>query len=367
MNFDILATVSVALLSSFSHCYAMCGGFNIAFLRLNSASNDENVGVNSNENSQNLANSNKNSQNTENSSLNSNSQNVRNSSLNSAKSSQNTENFINSKLNSAPSKAYLTNLNSKQETQNSTNSASMSSNLNATNSNSNKNSQHNEDFINSSLNSAPSKAYLTNLNATKISQNNKNSTTSSQHSKTPSIKFTLSLVYHIFRVLAYMLLGVIFGAFGNVLSFLNKGIFFFVLGIFMVLLGLALNFRGQFLAFFENPFFFNLFAKKMWQRLNFKGYKSAIILGFCNGFVPCGLVYFYLALAMSQDSLIQSAFIMLVFGACTLPALLFFNEAFSLLQRAFGDRFQVWWTKISYFIIILYGIYLAYLGVSLTR
>nr|WP_246059002.1 sulfite exporter TauE/SafE family protein [Campylobacter troglodytis] len=243
----------------------------------------------------------------------------------------------------------------------------MSSNLNATNSNSNKNSQNTENFINSSLNSVPSKAYLTNLNSTKISQNNKNSTTSSQHSKTPSIKFTLSLTYHIFRVLAYMLLGVIFGAFGNVLSFLNKGIFFFVLGIFMVLLGLSLNFRGQFLAFFENPFFFNLFAKKMWQRLNFKGYKSAVVLGFCNGFVPCGLVYFYLALAMSQDSLIQSAFIMLVFGACTLPALLFFNEAFSLLQGIFGDRFQVWWTKISYFIIILYGIYLAYLGVSLTR
>ncbi len=285
MNFDILATISVALLSSFSHCYAMCGGFNIAFLRLNSVSNAENLGVNSNENSQNLANSNKNSQNTENSSLKSNSQNAKNSSLNSAKSSQ----------------------------------------------------------------------------------NNKNSTTSTPSTKKTSLKFTLSLVYHIFRVLAYMLLGVIFGAFGNVLSFLNKGIFFFVLGIFMVLLGLALNFRGQFLAFFENPFFFNLFAKKMWQRLNFKGYKSAVVLGFCNGFVPCGLVYFYLALAMSQDSLIQSAFIMLVFGACTLPALLFFNEAFSLLQRAFGAKFQNLWTKIAYFIIILYGIYLAYLGVSLTR
>ena len=275
MSVDFLAVISVALLSSFSHCYAMCGGFNIAFLRLNSASNDENVGVNSNENSQN----------TENSSLNSNSQNIRNSSLNSAK----------------------------------------------------------------------------------ISQNNKNSTNSTPSTKKTSIKFTLSLTYHIFRVFAYVLLGVIFGAFGNVLSFLNKGIFFFVLGIFMVLLGLALNFRGQFLAFFENPFFFNLFAKKMWQRLNFKGYKSAVVLGFCNGFVPCGLVYFYLAFAMSQDSLIQSAFIMLVFGVCTLPALLFFNEIFSLLQRAFGAKFQNLWTKIAYFIIILYGIYLAYLGVSLTR
>ena len=288
---DFLAVISVALLSSFSHCYAMCGGFNIAFLRLNSASNDENVGVNSNENSQN----------TENSSL-----------------------------------------NSKHNLQNSTNL--------------NKNS------ANSALNSARNSQNNENSTISKL-----NPTNSTPSTKKTSIKFTLSLVYHIFRVLAYMLLGVIFGAFGNVLSFLNKGIFFFVLGIFMVLLGLALNFRGQFLAFFENPFFFNLFAKKMWQRLNFKGYKSAVVLGFCNGFVPCGLVYFYLALAMSQDSLIQSAFIMLVFGVCTLPALLFFNEIFSLLQRAFGAKFQNLWTKIAYFIIILYGIYLAYLGVSLTR
>lgn len=177
--------------------------------------------------------------------------------------------------------------------------------------------------------------------------------------KTP---FLLTLTYHTFRIFAYMFLGVIFGMFGNALAFLNKGILFFILGIFMVLLGIALLFRGRILAFLENPFFFNLFAKKMWQKVNFKGYKSAIVLGFCNGFVPCGLVYFALALSMSQDSLYKSVLIMLLFGLCTLPALLFFSEVIRLL----GQKLQLW-TKLSYLIIMLYGIYLAYLGVTLTR
>lgn len=215
MNFDLITTMSVAVLSSFGHCYGMCGGFNLAFLRLNSAA------------------------------------------------------------------------------------------------------------------------------------------------KTP---FLLTLTYHTFRIVAYMFLGIIFGVFGNVLAFLNKGVLFFVLGVFMVFLSVALLFRGKILAFLENPFFFNLFAKKMWQKVNFKGYKSAVVLGFCNGFVPCGLVYFALALAMSQNDLYKSAFIMLLFGLCTLPALLLLNE----MIRFLGQKLQLW-TKISYLIIMLYGIYLAYLGVVLTR
>lgn len=171
--------------------------------------------------------------------------------------------------------------------------------------------------------------------------------------------FLLTLSYHLSRIFAYVLLGVIFGAFGNIFAFVNKNLFFFVLGVFMVLLGIALLFRGKILALFENPFFFNLFAKKIWQKAHFKGYKSAVALGFCNAFVPCGLVYFALALAMSQNTLFQSAFIMLVFGLCTLPALLFFNQ----VLRFLGQSWQRVWARLSAFIIALYGLYLMYLGV----
>lgn len=171
--------------------------------------------------------------------------------------------------------------------------------------------------------------------------------------------FLLTLTYHLSRIFTYVLLGIIFGAFGNIFAFINKNFFFFILGIFMVLLGIALLFRGKILALFENPFLFNLFAKKIWQKAKFKGYKSAVVFGFCNAFVPCGLVYFALALAMSQNTLFQSAFIMLIFGLCTLPALLFFNQVLGFL----GQSWQRVWARLSAFIIALYGLYLMYLGV----
>lgn len=171
--------------------------------------------------------------------------------------------------------------------------------------------------------------------------------------------FLLTLSYQIFRIFAYVLLGIIFGAFGNVFALFNVKILFFILGIFMILLGFGLFFRGKILAFLENPFLFNLLAKKIWQKMNFKGYKSAIVLGFCNGFVPCGLVYFALALAMSQKNLLQGALTMLVFGLCTLPALLFFNQ----VVHFFKQSFQRLWIKLSALIIGLYGVYLIYLGV----
>ncbi|KQI24484.1 membrane protein, partial [Campylobacter coli CVM 41963] len=58
--------------------------------------------------------------------------------------------------------------------------------------------------------------------------------------------------------------------------------------------------------------------------MGFKGVKSAMILGFANGFVPCGLVYFFLANAMSRQNVTESILVMLVFGLSTLPAMLFF-------------------------------------------
>ena len=117
------------MLSSFSHCYAMCGGFNLAFLRLNSATN------------------------------------------------------INPPLNLAP-----------------------------------KNFEQNPN-----LNSAKT-AQISPLNSAQNANNRSNFTRNLAQNSAP---FALILTYHSFRIIAYTLLGVIFGAFGNVLAFLNKGVLFF--------------------------------------------------------------------------------------------------------------------------------------------
>ncbi|WP_411675284.1 sulfite exporter TauE/SafE family protein [Campylobacter sp. LR291e] len=172
--------------------------------------------------------------------------------------------------------------------------------------------------------------------------------------------FILSLVYHSFRILAYVCLGFLFGSFGSILAINAKiqNLSFFLLGLFMVFLGLALIIRGKILALIENAFIYEKFLKVPIKRaMNFKGIKGGVILGFLNGLIPCGLVYFYLASAMSKNS-INGALIMLIFGLSTLPALLFF----SLISNALNQNFKQLFSILSYILIILYGIILAYLG-----
>ncbi len=174
-------------------------------------------------------------------------------------------------------------------------------------------------------------------------------------------RFLLSVFYHLSRVCAYVLLGGVLGIFGNILA-LNarvQSLSFFVLGVFMMVLGFALILRGKILTFFENSVPFEKIFKKAFQKARtFKGLKSALILGFSNGFVPCGLVYFFLASALSQESILESVLIMLVFGLSTLPALLFFSK----ISQWLSDFFKKIFSTVSYILIIVYGIILAYKG-----
>ncbi len=177
-------------------------------------------------------------------------------------------------------------------------------------------------------------------------------------SKSP---FLLSLLYHFSRIFAYVLLGGIFGLFGNILALNAKlqSFSFFFLGVFMMVLGFALILRGKILAFLENKILFEKISKKIIKKAkNFKGVKSALILGFANGFVPCGLVYFFLASAMSKQNFLESLLVMLVFGISTLPALLFFVK----ISQMLGVFLKKFFSIFSYVLIIIYGIILAYIG-----
>ncbi|RQD67691.1 sulfite exporter TauE/SafE family protein [Campylobacter hepaticus] len=173
--------------------------------------------------------------------------------------------------------------------------------------------------------------------------------------------FLLTFIYHLFRIFAYIVLGIIFGSFGNVLALNAKiqSLSFFILGIFMVILGFALIYRGKILFFIEKNTFFDFFIKKIIKKsAHFKGLKSAIVLGFSNGFVPCGLVYFFIASAMSKQNIVESILIMMIFGISTLPAMLFFLK----ISQFFNNFFKKIFNYLSYGIIICYGVNLAYIG-----
>lgn len=106
-------------------------------------------------------------------------------------------------------------------------------------------------------------------------------------------------------------------------------------------------------------FFFDSFVKKIIKKSkNFKGLKSAIFLGFSNGFVPCGLVYFFIANAMSKQNIFEGILVMMIFGISTLPAILFFSK----ISQFFSDFLKNLFNYLSYGVIVCYGINLAYIG-----
>ncbi|WP_291952475.1 sulfite exporter TauE/SafE family protein [Campylobacter sp.] len=171
--------------------------------------------------------------------------------------------------------------------------------------------------------------------------------------------------YHISRIIAYVCLGIFFGYFGTLFSFSEfmKGMMFFCIGIFMIFLAFALIFRGKLLFFIEYSFVFDYIIKKSIKKIiHYKSLKGTIFLGFLNGFVPCGLVYFYVAFGATLQNVLDSAFIMLLFGLSTLPSMIFI----AYFSKMLSEKFQKNSALISYILILFYGLYFTYIGFMLT-
>ncbi|WP_462108769.1 sulfite exporter TauE/SafE family protein [Campylobacter concisus] len=170
----------------------------------------------------------------------------------------------------------------------------------------------------------------------------------------------LSTFYSLARIFAYVVLGALFGAFGAVISFSMqaRGLIFFIVGLVIAFIGIALLFRGELLKFVENQKALNFVVRIAKTRIQKKNLTNFLLLGFLNGFLPCGVVYYFLALGILSANFIDSAFIMLVFGLCTLPAMLLASFVFGILNEKFKDIMF----KISASIMIINGIYLSFLG-----
>ncbi|WP_234401386.1 sulfite exporter TauE/SafE family protein [Campylobacter concisus] len=170
----------------------------------------------------------------------------------------------------------------------------------------------------------------------------------------------LSTLYSLARIFAYVVLGALFGTFGAVISFSMqaRGLIFFIVGLVITFIGIALLLRGELLKFVENQKALNFVVRLAKTRIQKKNLTNFLLLGFLNGFLPCGVVYYFLALGILSANFIDSAFIMLVFGLCTLPAMLLASFVFGILNEKFKDIMF----KISASIMIINGIYLSFLG-----
>ncbi|QCD51914.1 sulfite exporter TauE/SafE family protein [Campylobacter sp. RM16192] len=172
--------------------------------------------------------------------------------------------------------------------------------------------------------------------------------------------------YNAARVSAYVLLGALFGAFGSffALSLKVRGYFLFIIGVFLVILGIALIKRGKILNFLEGNSALYKFINLKIKMIISKNMKFGfLMLGFLNGFMPCGVVYYFLAIAISTGSAINGALVMAIFGMVSLVMM----SSYALILKFLNDKFRNFMLYLSGLVVIIYGIYISFIGFMATN
>jgi sulfite exporter TauE/SafE len=170
------------------------------------------------------------------------------------------------------------------------------------------------------------------------------------------------LLYNLGRVTSYIFIGMIFGYIGSIFIFSKElmGSFYIVIGILMILMGLSLMGKIRFLTSIESSIGTSNFFKESFSKLiRSKSIGSFYLLGMLNGFLPCGLVYFFAASAAATASPFWGAITMGVFGLMTIPSLLAFGILVGFLKNISFREIMI---KLASFVIIGFGLYMIYKG-----
>jgi len=169
------------------------------------------------------------------------------------------------------------------------------------------------------------------------------------------------LAYNLGRIGSYLIAGAIMGGLGFLLAqvlpiYYAQKILFMVAGLFMIALGLYLAGWWFGLTRLERA------GGRLWQRLEPVGKRlmpvrtsgQAFVLGMIWGWIPCGLVYSVLVLAVSAGGVLEGAVLMLAFGLGTLPNLLLMGLVAGGLAR--WSR-KTWVRRGAGIMVALFGVY----------
>jgi sulfite exporter TauE/SafE len=145
-------------------------------------------------------------------------------------------------------------------------------------------------------------------------------------------------LYHLGKLTAYGLLGLIFGLLGK--SFYLAGLqqqLSIILGILMIVVAVVPE--KIFAKYnFSKPVY-RLITKvktSLGQQFKSKSYKSLFTIGLLNGFLPCGMVYVAIFGAIAMQSVTLGILYMILFGIGTIPlltAIVYLSNIFSFSFR----------------------------------
>lgn len=134
-------------------------------------------------------------------------------------------------------------------------------------------------------------------------------------------KFGQIFIYHFGRLLAYGIIGLVFGLLG-------KGLYVFgmqqklsiVIGVLMIII-VAIPYKTFNKYNFSKPIYkiISKVKNRLGQELKKKTPDTFLTIGFLNGFLPCGLVYMALFGAIAMGSAAEGSLFMVLFGLGTIP------------------------------------------------
>ncbi len=128
-------------------------------------------------------------------------------------------------------------------------------------------------------------------------------------------------LYHLGRLLAYAVIGLVFALVGQgFTAFGYQQHISIAVGVIMIILVLIPQSYIKPIKIFT-PFFrfINGIKSELGKALKQKSYDTFFSLGFLNGFLPCGLVYMAVIAAFATSSFTDSILYMVLFGVGTIP------------------------------------------------
>ncbi|MEW5831803.1 MAG: sulfite exporter TauE/SafE family protein [Campylobacterota bacterium] len=170
--------------------------------------------------------------------------------------------------------------------------------------------------------------------------------------------------YNVGRVSSYVILGMVFGAIGSLLTFTMEmhGALFMFAGAVMVITALGMFGVSSLIHALERGFSSNALFKTLFSRLiKSKSIGSFFALGVMNGFFPCGFVFFFAAKAAASASVLDGGLIMAAFGLATVPTLLALGQSVSFFKEI---AFRQTMNRIAASAILIYGLYSIYYGLA---
>lgn len=170
-------------------------------------------------------------------------------------------------------------------------------------------------------------------------------------------KFGQIFIYHFGRLMAYGLIGIIFGLLGKGLSIFGIQQKLSI-GIGIIMIVIVLIPYKTFNKYNLSKPIYKIISKvknQLGKELKKKSPDTFLTIGFLNGFLPCGLVYMALFGSIAMGDALQGSLYMMLFGLGTLPlmtAAIYFSN---LLKGGIRQKVQ---KAIPVFVVIIGALFI---------